>query len=308
MTQPVSISPAISTARPAEGAASPVSRSRFSNFVRRLFREKKLGAIGAVVVVVFLFCGIFADWLAPYGMNQISPLNRLKAPSFDHPFGTDFLGRDMLSRTLFGAQLSVIIGLSAAALATAISILIGTFSAYYGGRRDMVTQRVVDAWMSFPDLIILIVIVSVFGPGMPQIIIALGLLMGITGSRIIRSAVLSVKENDYIRAAKSLGASTWRIVLHHVLPNVLPPILILFTTRVGAAILAESGLSFLGLGVPPPAPTWGSMLSSSGRTYMFQAPWLAVVPGLCITVVVYAINMLGDALRDLLDPRMRGTR
>jgi len=308
MTQPVSISPVIAPARPAETAASPASKSRFWTFVRRLFREKRLGAIGAVVVVLFLFCGIFADWLAPYGMNQISPLNRLKAPSFEHPFGTDFLGRDMLSRTLFGAQLSVIIGLSAAALGTVISILIGTFSAYYGGRRDMVTQRVVDAWMSFPDLIILIVIVSVFGPGMPQIIIALGLLMGITGSRIIRSAVLSVKENDYIRAARSLGASTSRILIHHVLPNILPPILILFTTRVGAAILAESGLSFLGLGVPPPAPTWGSMLSSSGRTYMFQAPWLAIVPGLCITVVVYAINMLGDALRDLLDPRMRGTR
>jgi peptide/nickel transport system permease protein len=308
MTQPVSISPAMGVARPAEGAASPAPKSRFWTFVRRLFREKRLGAIGAVVVVLFLFCGIFAEWIAPYGMNQISPLERLKAPSLDHPFGTDFLGRDMLSRTLFGAQLSVIIGLSAAALATLISILIGTFSAYYGGRRDMVTQRVVDAWMSFPDLIILIVIVSVFGPGMPQIIIALGLLMGITGSRIIRSAVLSVKENDYIRAAKSLGASTSRILIHHILPNILPPILILFTTRVGAAILAESGLSFLGLGVPPPAPTWGSMLSSSGRTYMFQAPWLAIVPGLCITVVVYAINMLGDALRDLLDPRMRGTR
>lgn len=308
MNRPISISPAIGAARPADGAAGPVARSRFSSFMRRLFREKRLGAIGAVVVAVFLFCGIFADWIAPYGMNQISPLERLKPPSLSHPFGTDFLGRDMLSRTLFGAQLSVIIGLSAAALATLISILIGTFSAYYGGRRDMVTQRVVDAWMSFPDLIILIVIVSVFGPGMPQIIIALGLLMGITGSRIIRSAVLSVKENDYIRAAKSLGASTSRIIIHHVLPNILPPILILFTTRVGAAILAESGLSFLGLGVPPPAPTWGSMLSSSGRTYMFQAPWLAIVPGLCITVVVYAINMLGDALRDLLDPRMRGTR
>lgn len=279
-----------------------------AGFVRRLFRDKPLGAFGAVVFVLFLLCGVFADVLAPYGLNQISPLNRLKPPSWEYPFGTDFLGRDMLSRTLYGAQLSVIVGVSAALLATVVSVLIGVMSGYAGGRGDMVTQRFVDAWMSFPDLVILIVIVSVFGPGMPQIIIALGLLMGIGGSRIIRSAVLSVRENMYVHAAKSLGASTSRILWRHILPNIMPPIIILFTTRVGAAILAESGLSFLGLGVPPPAPTWGGMLSGSGRSYLFQAPWLAIVPGLCLTLVVYSINVFGDALRDLLDPRMRGTR
>lgn len=277
-------------------------------FVRRLFREKPLGAAGAVLFALFIFCGVFADWLAPYGLNQISPLNRLKPPSLEYPFGTDFLGRDMLSRTLYGAQLSVIIGVSAAALATVISVVIGIASGYLGGRSDMVTQRFVDSWMSFPDIVILIVIVSVFGPGMPQIIVALGLLMGIGGSRIIRSAVISVRENMYVHAARSLGASTGRILFRHILPNIMPPIIILFTTRVGAAILAESGLSFLGLGVPPPAPTWGGMLSGTGRSYLFQAPWLAIVPGLCLTLVVYSINVFGDALRDLLDPRMRGTR
>lgn len=277
-------------------------------FVRRLFRDKPLGAFGAIVFVLFILCGTFADYLAPYGLNQIAPLNRLKPPSLEHPFGTDFLGRDMLSRTLYGAQLSVIIGVSAALLATVVSVVLGVISGYAGGRGDMVTQRFVDAWMSFPDLVILIVIVSVFGPGMPQIIIALGLLMGIGGSRIIRSAVISVRENMYVHAAKSLGASTSRILWRHILPNIMPPIIILFTTRVGAAILAESGLSFLGLGVPPPAPTWGGMLSGSGRSYLFQAPWLAIVPGLCLTLVVYSINVFGDALRDLLDPRMRGTR
>ena len=279
-----------------------------AGFLKRLFRDKPLGAAGGVIFVLFLFCGIFADWLAPYGMNEINPINRLKPPSLEFLFGTDNLGRDLFSRCLYGAQLSVIIGLSAATLATAISVLIGIFTGYLGGKVDLVTQRFVDAWMSFPDLIILIVVVSVVGPGMPQIIVTLGLLLGIAGSRIIRSAVVSVRENMYVHAAQSTGASTARILWRHILPNVLPPVIVLFTTRVGTVILAESGLSFLGLGVPPPAPTWGGLLSGAGRTFMFQGPWLALAPGLCLTVVVYATNMFGDALRDLLDPRMRGSR
>ena len=281
---------------------------RPAGFLRRLFRDKPLGAAGGVIFVLFLFCGIFADWLAPYGMNQINPIDRLKPPSLAHLFGTDNLGRDMLSRCLYGAQLSVIIGISAASLATFISVAIGILTGYLGGKVDLVVQRFVDAWMSFPDLIILIVVVSVVGPGMPQIIVTLGMLLGIAGSRIIRSAVVSVRENMYVHAAQSTGASTARILWRHILPNVMPPIIVLFTTRVGTVILAESGLSFLGLGVPPPAPTWGGMLSGAGRTFMFQGPWLALAPGLCLTVVVYATNMFGDALRDLLDPRMRGSR
>ena len=279
-----------------------------AGFVRRLFRDKPLGAVAGVVFLLFLFCGVFADFLAPYGFNEISPINRLKPPSWSYPFGTDHLGRDVLSRCLYGAQLSVIIGLSAAALATVISVVIGILTGFLGGRFDMVTQRFVDGWMSFPDLVILIVVVSVIGPGMPQIIGTLGLLLGIAGSRIIRSAVVSVRENMYVHAAQSIGASTLRILWRHILPNIMPPIIVLFTTRVGAVILVESGLSFLGLGVPPPAPTWGGLLSGSGRTYMFQGPWLALAPGLCLTIVVYATNVFGDALRDLLDPRMRGTK
>jgi peptide/nickel transport system permease protein len=290
-------------------AASPrAERNGVIRFVGRLFREKPLGAAGGVIFILFLLCGLFADVLAPYGMNQISPRNRLLAPSWAFPFGTDNLGRDMLSRCLYGAQISVIIAFAAASLATVVSIAIGILTGYLGGKIDLVTQRFVDAWMSFPDLIILLVVVSVLGPGLPQIIGTLGLLLGIAGSRIIRSAVVSVRENMYVHAAQSIGASTRRILWRHILPNIMPPIIVLFTTRVGTVILAESSLSFLGLGVPPPTPAWGGMLSGSGRTFMFQGPWLALAPGLCLTVVVYATNVFGDALRDLLDPRMRGSR
>ena len=288
--------------------AAPPARGPVPPFLIRLFRDKPLGAAGLVIVVIFLLCGLFADVLAPYGMNQISPVNRLKPPSVRFWLGTDHLGRDMLSRILYGAQLSVIIGFAAATLATFISIFLGIVTGYLGGKVDLVVQRLVDAWMSFPELIILIVVVSVLGPGMPQVIFVLGLTFGIAGSRIVRGAVVSVRENMYIHAAQSMGAGTPRILLQHILPNILPPVIVLFTTRVGAVILVESGLSFLGFGVPPPAPTWGGMLSGAGRTYMYMAPWLALAPGICITIVVYAINVLGDAMRDLLDPRMRGSR
>ena len=277
-------------------------------FVVRLFREKPLGAAGAVIFLVFLLCGVFADVLAPYGINEINPVNRMKPPSAAFPLGTDYLGRDLLSRILYGAQLSVIIGFCAAGLATAISVLIGVVSGYIGGRLDLVTQRFVDAWQSFPGLVVLIVAVAVLGPGMPQVIGILALLYGIAGSRIVRSAVVSVRENMYVQAAQSIGAGTPRILWRHILPNVMPVVIVLFTSRVGATILAEAGLSFLGLGVPPPAPTWGGMLSGSGRAYMYQGPWLALAPGLALTIVVYSVNMFGDALRDLLDPRMRGSR
>ncbi|MEK9822702.1 MAG: ABC transporter permease [Gammaproteobacteria bacterium] len=285
---------------------APEQRSAILTFHERMLREKPLGAIGGVLFAVFLFCGIFADVLAPYGLNETDMLRRLQAPSLAHWFGTDHLGRDVLSRILYGAQLSVIVGFLAAGLATAISIVLGIVTGYFGGSVDMVIQRFVDAWMTFPDLVLLIVVVSIVGPGVPQIVIILGCLYGIAGSRIIRGSVIGIREQMYTHAAQSIGASTLHILAFHILPNVMPVVIVLFTTRVGAVILAEAGLSFLGLGVPPPEPTWGSMLSGSGRTYMYLGPWLALAPGLCLTVVVYAINIYGDALRDLLDPRMRG--
>jgi len=296
------------SAVPAALPMVPPVRAQPAGFWRRLFRDKPLGAAGGVMLLLFLIVGLTAQWIAPYGFNEIAPIERLKPPSWAHWFGTDNLGRDVLSRCVHGAQLSVIIGCSAALLATAISALIGIVSGYAGGRFDLIVQRFVDAWQSFPDLIILIVVVSVIGPGMLQIIGTLALLLGIAGSRIVRSAVISVREHMYVHASLSIGASVPRILWRHILPNVMAPIIVLFTTRVGTVILAESGLAFLGLGVPPPAPTWGSMLSGSGRTYMFQGPWLALAPGLCLTAVVYATNVFGDALRDLLDPRMRGAK
>jgi len=282
--------------------------ARSSGFFARLFRDKPLGAAGGMIMLLFVIVGLTAQWIAPYGFNEIAPIERLKPPSSQHWFGTDNLGRDVLSRCVYGAQLSVIIGCSAALLATIISALIGIVSGYAGGRFDLIVQRFVDAWQSFPDLIILIVVVSVIGPGMPQIIGTLALLLGIAGSRIVRSAVIGVREHMYVHSAQSIGASVPRILWRHILPNVMPPIIVLLTTRVGTVILAESSLAFLGLGVPPPSPTWGAMLSGGGRTYMLQGPWLALAPGLCVTAVVYATNVFGDALRDLLDPRMRGAK
>lgn len=277
-------------------------------FISRLIRTKPLGAVGGAVFLLFLICGVFAEFLAPYDINDTDMARRLVAPGAAHLFGTDHLGRDVLSRILIGGQVSMIVAVSAAGLATLISILIGVSAGYFGGPYDMVTQRAVDAWMTFPDLVLLIVVIAIIGPGMGQIVLVLALLYGIGGSRIVRSAVIAMRSNMYVVAARSSGASDLYILWRHILPNVMPVVLVLFTTRVGAVILAEAGLSFLGLGVPPPAPTWGGMLSGSGRTYMYLGPWLAIAPGLCLSVVVYAINVFGDALRDLLDPRMRGAR
>ena len=289
---------------PAIGTAS--ARPAPKGLTGRLIHEKPLGAFGGAVFLLFLVCGLFAELIAPYGLNETNMAVRLLPPSAEHLFGTDHLGRDVLSRVLIGAQLSMIVGACAAALATLVSIVLGVASGYFGGRTDMLIQRFVDAWMIFPDLLLLIAVISVVGPGMTEIVVVLGLLYGIAGSRIVRGAVITIRENAHTHAARSMGATALHILRRHVLPNIMPVVIVLFTTRVGAAILTEAGLSFLGLGVPPPAPTWGGMLSGTGRTYMYLGPWLALAPGLSLTLVVYAINVYGDALRDLLDPRMRG--
>lgn len=296
------------TAAAAASLSTPVPRGPSADLVYRLVRTKRLGAVGGALFLLFLLAGIFAGPLAPYGVNETSMVDRLESPSLTHIMGTDHLGRDVYSRVLQGAQLSMLVGFCGAGLATLVSLVLGVASGYFGGRIDMSIQRLVDAWMTFPGLVLLIVVISIVGPGLPQITIVLGLQYGIAGSRIVRGSVVAVREHIYTQAARSIGASTFHVLRRHVVPNIMPILIILFTTRVGAVILSEAGLSFLGLGVPPPAATWGGMLSGTGRTYMYLAPWLALAPGLSLTIVVYAINVFGDALRDLLDPRMRGSR
>lgn len=287
--------------------STPAPRGPWADLTVRLFRDHPLGAAGGAVFVLFLVAGLCAPLLAPYGINDTDLAHRLEAPSLAFPLGTDQLGRDVLSRVLVGARVSMTVSLLAAALSTVVSVLLGALSGYFRGATDMLIQRAVDAWMIFPGLVLLIVVVSIVGPGMTQIVVILGLLYGVAGSRIVRGAVMSVRERLYTHAAESIGAGPLHILWRHVLPNVFPVVIVLFTTRIGAVILAEAGLAFLGLGVPPPAPTWGGMLSGTVRTYMYLGPWLALAPGLCLAVVVFAINVFGDALRDLLDPRMSGS-
>jgi peptide/nickel transport system permease protein len=289
-----------------EHAFAPVRRGFLADFFVRLFKEKPLGAVGGIICLILLLTGIFADILAPYGYNEINPMEALKPPSAQYLLGTDNLGRDILSRIIYGARLSVIVGFAATTLSLLLSTLIGITTGYFGGKFDLIVQRFVDAWMIFPGLVILIVAVSIVGPGMWQIIVVLALQFGIAGSRIVRGSTIAARENMYVRAAEALGASTLRILMRHILPNIMAPIIILFTTRIAAVILSEATLSFLGLGIPPPAPSWGGMLSSTGRQYMLIAPHMAFIPGLCLTIVVYGINIFGDAMRDLLDPRLRG--
>lgn len=281
-------------------------RGFLSDFTYRLWKEKPLGMFGAIIFIVFLITGIFADFIAPYGYNDIDPVKYLKPPSWENWLGTDNLGRDLLSRVIYGARTSVIIAFAGTALSTVISVILGITSGYFGGKTDMIIQRTVDAWMCFPGLIVLLVAISFMDPGVMQVILVLGLYYGIAGSRIIRGTVISTKENTYVFAARSIGVSNIRLLLKHILPNIMAPIIVLCTVRISYIILVESTLSFLGLGVPPPIPSWGRMLSGQGRIFMVQAPLLGIAPGIALSLVVYGVNVFGDATRDLLDPRLRG--
>ena len=281
-------------------------RSRLIDFLSRLVREKPLGTFGGIIVLLLLFCGIFADVLAPYPMKEPHMYDRLTGPSWKYLLGTDQLGRDMLSRIIYGARVSVIIGLSATSVNMVVALLIGTTTGFFVGKLDVVVQRFVDAWMAFPGLLILITVMSLVGQGQLQTILVLGISGGIGGSRISRSAVIGIKENDYFEAAKAIGSPPLRTILRHVLPNIMAPMIVIFTVTIGGVIMAEASLSFLGFGLPPDVASWGGMLSREGRQHMEAAPWLALWPGLALTLVVYGINVFGDALRDLLDPRLRG--
>jgi peptide/nickel transport system permease protein len=271
-----------------------------------LVKEKPLGTAGAAITLILLFVAIFPGLIAPYGMNEDWAGEFLEPPTGSHWFGTDTLGRDIFSRVVYGARISVIIGLSASAIATVISLIIGMTSAYIGGALDFAVQRIVDIGMTIPQLIIMIVFISIVGTGILQVVLVIGLLWGLVGSRIVRSAVIGIKENAYLEAARTTGCSTFRTLIRHILPNIMAPTIILFSTRVPNAILVESSLSFLGFGIPPPAPSWGGMISGAGSAYMIRAPWMIIFPGLALAAVIYSVNIFGDAVRDLLDPRLVG--
>ena len=277
-----------------------------TDFLRRLVKEKPLSIIAGVVILLLMLVAIFADVLAPFPHDEVNIVDRMQAPSGRYLLGTDQLGRDLLSRLIFGAQISLTVGLAATAVNVVVAVLIGGPSGFFGGRLDLAAQRFVDAWMAFPGLLLLLTIMSLVGRGVPQIIVVLGVTGGIGGSRVIRGAVIGVKENVYFQAAEAIGSTRWRTLIRHVLPNIAAPMIIIFTINVGAVIISEAALSFLGFGLLISVPSWGGMLSREGREFMEVAPRLALWPGLCLTIVVYCLNMFGDAVRDLLDPRLRG--
>jgi peptide/nickel transport system permease protein len=274
----------------------------------RFARRKPFGALGALVIAGLLVMAAFAEWIAPYDYDQQIPGARLRPPSAEFLFGTDNVSRDIFSRIVYGARVTVTVSFTTVFLGNLLAAAVGITSGYFRGRYDIAVQRVVDAWQSFPYLVIILSLLAVMGPGMLNVILSLSILVAAAASRVIRSATLGVVENQYVEAARALGAGHVRIMARHVLPNVMATIVVISTIGLGGIILAESALSFLGYGVPPPQPSWGSMLSGSGRTYMYLAPWMAIWPGVAISLVVFAFNMLGDALRDVFDPRLRGSR
>lgn len=282
---------------------APVGLARFA-------RKKPLGFLGLVIVLLLLVVAIppVTDAVAPFAYSQQSLRDRLQAPSAEHWLGTDQSGRDVFSRIVYGARVSVVVGFGAVAISETIAVAIGLVSGYAGGWFDRVFQRLVDIFQALPNLVVLITILGIFGSGLWQLVIVIGVLGGPPGSRLIRGQVLSLMGRPYLEAARVIGAGSMRTMLVHILPNVLPLVILGATLRIGAVILAESTLSFLGYGLPPPFPSWGQMLALEGREYMRKAPWLAIYPGIAIGLTVYSFNVLGDALRDVLDPRLRGRR
>lgn len=290
-------------ARQARGPYITVPRT-----VWRFCRDKPLGAFGGFLVLSLVVVAVFAPLIAPYGYADQVLADRLQPPSSQHLFGTDNLGRDILSRVIYGARVSVIVGFGGMVIGTVMSAALGLLSGYAGGAFDKFFQRFIDVWQAFPGLLLLIALVQVIGQGQFQIMLALGILGTAGPSRVVRGAVMVVKENTYMEAGRTIGAGHLRMILAYVLPNVLPIIIIGASLRVGGLILAESSLSFLGFGVAPPFPSWGQMLSYAGRNWMVHRPEIAFFPGLAITLAVFGFNVFGDALRDVLDPRLRGSR
>ena len=282
--------------------SEPKRRSRLAEFFTRLVKDKPLGTVGGIIILIMIFVAIFADVLAPYPYRETHLVDRLTGPSAQYLLGTDHVGRDLLSRLIFGARLSLTVGLAATALNVVVAVLLGGISGFLGNKYDLVVQRFVDAWISFPSLLLLLTVMSIVGQGLVQIIVVLGISGGIGGSRVVRGAVIGIKENDYFLAARAIGSTGAATLVRHVLPNIMPVVIIIFSVSVGGVIMSEASLSFLGFGLPVQIPSWGGMLSREGREYMEVAPRLALWPGLCLTITVYCLNMFGELAQRPSDP------
>jgi peptide/nickel transport system permease protein len=272
-----------------------------SNFIRR----KPLGAAGALIISVMLFVALFAPRLAPYDPYAADYGTQFQRPSAAHWFGTDEFGRDVLSRIMYGARIALFVGFVASFVGCTLGALLGVTSAYAGGKVDLCLERLMDILLAFPLLILALAIASILGPAVQNVVVAISIPIIPRAARVVRSSALSVKENQYVEAAGSLGASSRRVVLQHIVPNVMAPYIIMVTAQLGSAILTEAALSYLGLGTAEPTPSWGLMLSGSASTYAEKAPWIALFPGIAISLAVFGFNLFGDSLRDALDPRLR---
>ena len=294
------------TAPAAHFEAEPTVELGRARALWTVMRRKPLGAVSAALIAVIVLTAIFAEVLAPYDPLAAQPEIRLAAPSWEHPFGTDDIGRDVLSRVIYGSRISLWVGLLAVGIGTVAGMIIGLLCGYCEGRTDLAFQRIMDAIQAIPGLVLALAIVSVLTPNTTNAMLAIAMVIIPGNSRIVRGAVLAAKQNRYVEAAQAIGCRHPRIIVTHILPNVTAPILVIASIWLGNAILIEASLSFLGVGTQPPIPSWGLMLSSSGRAFMEQAPWLALFPGLAISLAVLGFNLFGDTLRDAWDPKLRG--
>src|SRR3954470_18617398 len=274
-------------------------------FVGNFLRRQPVGSLGIFLVLLFGLGGIFADVLAPYNPTANDFAAMTEPPSWAHLLGTDQLGRDLMSRILYGARTAFLVGLTSALVGGFAGLILGVASAYFGGQIDLWLQRIIDIFMSFPLIIMALAVVSIFGTGIENVIAAITIPLVPRCARVVRSSALAIREVPYVDAARALGYGHTRIIMHHMVPNVMGPFLVIITAFVGQAILAEAALSYLGLGVQEPVPAWGLMLQGGGEEYATTAPWIAVFPGLAIMLTVFGINLFGDSLRDVLDPKLR---
>lgn len=293
---------------PVSGGSDPMSEigesDTWMDQVKTLIRQNKLAAASAVLILLIILAAVFAPFVAPYDHLAQSLTDRLQTPSMAHWLGTDELGRDVLSRIIFGARISLTIGLVPTLISMAIGSVLGLCAGVYGGKVDFVIMRLADVMLAFPSLLLAMVVMYTMGGGLINIFIALSLINWASTARVVRSQTLSLKEKEYVEAARSIGVSRWTIMFRHILPNCLPSLIVLFTLNIPSAILSEASLSFLGVGAQPPSASWG-LMAVRGKKYLFSEPWLCIAPSVAIMIVVLAFNFLGDGLRDVLDPYLK---